>query len=127
MTGLAQQWHRLLYMLLGVGFRIMVDWNAQVRAPNTTHRTRSHGELEGLGGSETLRWRTDTGLVTCIAGSIVNGHRPAVTSVGLGVDGEASRGLPANAVDFVLNSIGRQTIWLGKVDFQACAGRRTEI
>ena len=105
----------------------MVDWNAQIRAPNTTHYTWSHRKLEKLEGSETLRWRPDTGLVTCIAGSIVNGHRPAVTSVGWGVVGKASRGLPANAVDFVLNSIGRQTIWLGKVGFQACAGRRTEI
>ncbi|KAL4733417.1 hypothetical protein BDV11DRAFT_210231 [Aspergillus similis] len=58
----------------------MVDWNAQIRAPNTTYRTRSHKELEELGGSETLRWRPDTGLVTCITGSIVDGHRPAVTS-----------------------------------------------
>ncbi|CBF85896.1 predicted protein [Aspergillus nidulans FGSC A4] len=58
----------------------MVDWNAQIRAPDITHYTWSHRKLEKLEGSETLRWRPDTGLVTCIAGSIVNGHRPAVTS-----------------------------------------------
>ncbi|KAL4979173.1 hypothetical protein BDW66DRAFT_157695 [Aspergillus desertorum] len=57
----------------------MVDWNGKVRAPNTTHRIGVTG-AERTGRIGTLRWRTDTGLVTCIAGSIVNGHRPAVKS-----------------------------------------------
>lgn len=94
----------------------MADWNARVQAPKTTPLIRSHGE----------GWRP------CSYGSDhlhsrLHLHWPAVTPVGWGVVGEATCGLPANAVDFVLSSIGRQAIWLSKVDFQACAGRRTEI
>ncbi|KAL2835198.1 hypothetical protein BDW59DRAFT_5047 [Aspergillus cavernicola] len=59
-----------------------------------------------------------TGLITCIAGSIFHcavrsTRRLAVRSVQCGL-GCASRGLPANTVDFVLSSIGRQAICLGK-------------